>query len=1043
MAGPQSTIRSLPLFHYILHAQLFQYAAVLLSLLQPSVAFQSLTVLPSDSTINYQPPGAWTTIQNPCASDSMLSIARTEDAVAIITKSFSFTAPLWPFPVQIGISIDGEDFNHVVDLQDTTTPFSSPPPATGWPSTCQRSAPRLSFVSSNNVERTIRITAASTGASGFEVDTPSPPPETSISPIISPPITSNPAIFGTGATSTTPPTTTTSHIVSKIPQIFTSISLTPSPENRRSVLSIPGTRTSLSSAHTLTITTLSISSMTASFISTMSSTVSPVISTATTTSPSAFNFSTAGPSASPNTPQASPALQAGSRQSQWTIIIAVLCALLGLLIIFGLVWFLIKKRRERMETKRRGDDLLAQPTDEKLHDEVGDQNTLSDINAETRTSWEHGNAANVYGPTAPLQADDAYAWSSQVEEALETCKPVTPPNPFWPVSNDRASNPLTPIALRNGPLHSNHDEMGHSNNPFTAVQPPHHAHIRRQGSNNPFIAYLNSNIDHTHTGASNTVVPAPLSYQDSAIPQSYPDLPPRQSRYAETDISRWSQSSFSPSCYELLDEAGNSVPGASLTRELSITSARRAIKAQAQLTSLPLTATPGNNQPSRSSTMTELNDDITRASSLTPLSRNSTIDWNVIDNFPIPPQPTTLSRHNSNLPLIRPLQLNLDSPRTVLVSHSGQEKFSMRRSRRPSASGIWSEVDGGGEVLLDGQNWQSDDPREVFKRDTCWSESFLVPVPQTPLPHSPHPVLPLSDFSTINPWSSSNLSSSITFPPPLDSVTSLSTTLPQRPGPAHTLPTVIPEPDHSLNSYTRPSSSNLQTPTSALRSPPHYSQLSTPPPSASRPPSSSSRRVSSVMGPRSRRSQAPRSPLTLSTSNHHASVHSSLSLPTPPPQYSPGTYNPFSNNSRTAGANVGAARIRGSMRRAQEDFMRSHEEFLRSRNDYLEPRAQAAPMSEATTSVEETTRLRTNGPVVDHNDDLYSPPRMPAAFAGGLPTPPLSSRGSGFLNQSAHDDAFGKAAIDRQPADVFFNSRNPYAQSNSDALMRLEAALNL
>ncbi|KAF9034070.1 hypothetical protein BJ165DRAFT_1410092 [Panaeolus papilionaceus] len=124
-------------------------------------ALLNVTIPAYDPSINYQPnEGVWNAIGDSGARNGAFMLARTQNGFATISKSFRgfhFTAPLWPYPVKMAISIDSSIY--VVDLQDYSAATTTPP-ATGMTPSSNPSQIWFSF-HDTDAQRTVKVSSRS------------------------------------------------------------------------------------------------------------------------------------------------------------------------------------------------------------------------------------------------------------------------------------------------------------------------------------------------------------------------------------------------------------------------------------------------------------------------------------------------------------------------------------------------------------------------------------------------------------------------------------------------------------------------------------------------------------------------------------------------------------------------------------------------------------------------------------------------------------------------------------------------------------------
>ncbi|PPQ76074.1 hypothetical protein CVT24_006822 [Panaeolus cyanescens] len=159
---------------FVILMAIFTFIFLISCLIFPiSSALQNITIGSKDSLITYFPSPIWWSHVNDANAMSggyMLWRSPHTTTNASITRSFrsvQYAAPLWPFPVQVQITIDGEA-SQIVDLQDTSqSDQPSVPPFLG-PST-EPSQVRWSFTSDSEELRTVVISSAETGTLGWVV----------------------------------------------------------------------------------------------------------------------------------------------------------------------------------------------------------------------------------------------------------------------------------------------------------------------------------------------------------------------------------------------------------------------------------------------------------------------------------------------------------------------------------------------------------------------------------------------------------------------------------------------------------------------------------------------------------------------------------------------------------------------------------------------------------------------------------------------------------------------------------------------------------
>ncbi|PPR02769.1 hypothetical protein CVT24_002243 [Panaeolus cyanescens] len=370
-----------------------------------ALGVQNITVLSHESSINYQPSqGVWNAIGDSGAVNGAYRLARTQDGVATISQTFRavhFTSPLWPFPLQVVVSVDSE--SHAIDLQDHSVAAQTPPP-TGLTPSSKSSQIRYTF-RGTDAQRTVKVSAgsSSTGFTAlvesfiFEVGQPGDSPPTAP---VSSPVNSggsngggNPSGGGNGGNNSSgggsggggsnPSTGSGSQpdgSGGNNPQTL----IAPTPLSSSSIPTASGTP--ISSISPLGDGSVSPSGLGTSTIIVHSNASAPISNT-NSTSPLGSPVAGAGSDPVTSTPPGSPTLPSdpnasptpGSgtglasdhdqKRKKMAMIVGIICGILGLLVVAWLIGWYVRKRRERRLEIEREKQEAKRAAEEQWRDE--------------------------------------------------------------------------------------------------------------------------------------------------------------------------------------------------------------------------------------------------------------------------------------------------------------------------------------------------------------------------------------------------------------------------------------------------------------------------------------------------------------------------------------------------------------------------------------------------------------------------------------------------------------------------------------------------
>ncbi|PPQ66865.1 hypothetical protein CVT24_008573 [Panaeolus cyanescens] len=380
------------------------------------LGLKNLTIYSQDASIDYQPrETVWNPVGDSNAMGRAIRLARTQNGVATLSQTFRslyVLSPLWPWPMEMAITV-GSDANPItIDLQDHSAPLGTPPP-TGMQGSTQTSRVVYAF-SGPDAQRTVQITSRSTStgwialvdAMIFEVAEPGDPP----AGITSPPT----SVIPNSGDLPDPPPNGTSTIE---PQ---EAATPPTSLLRTTVYSIQ------TASHSISTNTNPI--MDNHYPPGTNVTASPL---PVSPGPSVGPF---GPNTSSIPGSGAPLGDDEGRKNTVLLIIAVLCGVLGLILFVGLVFWCIKRRtRKVLDTESMKQEVEEATAKEEGRDEE-DKTTSLDQTADD-IEFTHL-ATFVASDSGPNNASRSTLHSTQAEDVLDADGRV------WPSSRSTDSIPF-------------------------------------------------------------------------------------------------------------------------------------------------------------------------------------------------------------------------------------------------------------------------------------------------------------------------------------------------------------------------------------------------------------------------------------------------------------------------------------------------------------------------------------------------------------------------------------------------------------------------